>query len=74
MQSNGRQSLLHVVQLLAGMVVGHAHGDERDNRDGYHVPGRRDGVAREVDQPERDERRRAAEDGIGQVKLNANPE
>jgi len=68
MQSNGRQSLLHVVQLLAGMIVGHAHGDERDDRDGHHVPGRRDGVARKVDQPERDERGRAAEDGVRQVK------
>ena len=60
--------LLHVVQLLAGMVVGHAHGDERDDRDGHHVPGRCDGVARKVDQPERDERGRAAEDGVRQVK------
>ena len=53
--------------------MGHAHGDERDYRDGHHVPGRRNGVARRLDEGDGDKRRRAAEDGVGEVKGQREP-
>lgn len=47
-----RRNLLHVFQLLAGVIVGEAHSHQGDHRDDHHVPGGRDVVAGNADQPE----------------------